>query len=216
MSGIVNVYDWVTNLEGIWIYLFIFCALYVSGAGIPVPEEFPLAAGGLMLALGRIGIIPLVLCVGLALMTGDLTAYWLGHRFGMRLVRIPPFRWMLTPDRLEKVKLKFRENEGKTIFFSRFFAGVRLATFVFSGMVHVPIPKFVVLDMLAACLSAPIFVVIGYMLPDLFAALRVARTVNIIIFFVALTAVAITWLVLYLRGRRPTPAPPPGAVTTDD
>ena len=195
------VFDWANSLTPFWAYFILFFSLYISGAGIPIPEEFPLMFGGLMVANERMGWVMMGLCVTAALITGDLTAYYLGHKFGMRLSRIPPFSWVLKEATLEKVKEQFRQNEGKAIFFSRFFAGIRLAAFLFSGMARVSIPKFVALDFLAACLSAPVFIAIGYIAQDLTGAEAVARRAKIIIATIVLAILAFVLVTHYLRKR---------------
>ena len=107
---------WMTDLEGTWLYVSIFLVLYISGAGIPIPEELPLVVAGYLLGKGEMEFLPSVVCIAAALIAGDLTAYWLGRRFGLHLVRVPPFRWLVTPERLDAVKERFRKNEGKAIF----------------------------------------------------------------------------------------------------
>jgi membrane protein DedA with SNARE-associated domain len=185
--------DSLTNLEGAWAYIALFVTLYVSGAGMPLPEEFPLAFGGFMVAKGTCQLAATVIVITLALLTGDLTAYWLGHRFGMRVLNVFPFRYFCTPERIDKVTHRFRENQRKAIFFARFFAGIRLLTFLFAGMARVPLAQFVALDMLAACCSAPIPFVVGYWLGDFEKAIALARRIDFLIALAIAVGLIVTW-----------------------
>jgi membrane protein DedA with SNARE-associated domain len=176
------------------LHLVLFIVLYVSGAGVPIPEEIPLAFGGYLVHLDKMSFPGLFVTVALALVLGDLTAYWLGRRFGMKLAKIPPFRWVLKPERLEVLKQKFREHEGKTIFFGRFLAGVRLATFVLAGMAHVNVVKFAVLDFLAACCTAPVPILAAYYLGDPDVARKIAGRIDLVLGSVVIVGAICFWI----------------------
>ena len=191
----------------VWEHVTLFLVLYVSGAGVPIPEEIPLAAGGYLVHLGEMSFPGLFVTVALGLMLGDLTAYWLGRRFGMRLAAVPPFRWVLKPDRLDALKAKFREHEGKTIFFGRFLAGVRLATFVLAGMSHVNVVKFVLLDFTAACFTAPVPVLAAYYLGDPDVARKIAGRIDLVVGG-AVVLGALGWWIWSYRRRTQAPAVP--------
>lgn len=193
MNIIERVENLVDSLDFVSAYAIVFFTLYISGAGVPLPEEFPLAFGGLLVARGTCSVPGIVVCIVLALLTGDLTAYWLGHRFGVRVLNVPPFRYVCTPERIEKVTQRFRKNQGKAIFFGRFFAGIRLLTFLFSGMASVPLTKFIALDLAAACLSAPIPVIVGYVLGDFRRAVNLARRIDFLIAVGILVALSVVW-----------------------
>ena len=186
---------WIEGLSSGWAYLIVFVVLYISGGGMLIPEEFPLAASGYLVAIGKMSWWGVALNVGTALVLGDLTAYWLGRRYGEKIWSVPPFRWVLTPKRYAWVKSHFEQHQTKALFFSRFFAGIRLVSFVFAGIVRVPVWRFVVVDFAAACLSAPIFIVVAYFFGQLdFAAAReaVGRT-NLIL----MTVVAVILVIFY-------------------
>jgi membrane protein DedA with SNARE-associated domain len=192
--------DWLAELHGAWAYAALFLTLYISGAGAPLPEEVPLAFGGYMIANGTCSLPGIAFVVTLALLTGDLTAYWLGRHFGMRVLTFAPFRSICTPERIEKVKRRFRENEGKALFFGRFFTGIRLATFIVAGMARVKLSKFIILDLLAAAVSAPIPVFIGYWLGDIDRAVALSRRIELVFAIGIVIGLVGTW---YFFWRRP-------------
>lgn len=171
--------EWLAGLEGGWsTYFLLFFVMYISGVGLPIPEELPLAVGGFLIARGEIDPLAFAVCVVGALLLGDLTAYGLGRVFGLKLRRIWPFSWALTEERFEIVKARFRANEGKAIFFGRFVTGVRLVSYVVCGITHVPIVKFVAIDAIAVLVYAPMPALIGYWLGDIQASVKLARKIE--------------------------------------
>lgn len=177
--GVVCMVEWLTSLQGGWsTYAWLFFVMYISGVGMPIPEELPLAVGGFLIASGEIDPLAFAVCVFLALMLGDLTAYGLGRVFGLKLRRVWPFSWALTDERFEIVKARFRANEGKAIFFGRFVTGVRLVSYIVCGITHVPLVKFVTIDAIAIVFYAPMPTAIGYWLQDVQASVQLARKIE--------------------------------------
>ena len=54
-------------------YLAIVFVLVVTGAGIPIPEEVPVVAGGVLAACGSLEPIPAFLCCVFGAIAGDFT-----------------------------------------------------------------------------------------------------------------------------------------------
>lgn len=212
MDWISQLGDWINQVDTATAYVVIFIVLYVSGAGVPIPEEFPLAASGYFIAIDKMSWWGVALNVGGALVLGDLTAYWLGRRFGNAIWKVPPFRWVLTPARFAKVKQRFHEHQGKALFFGRFFAGVRLVTFIFAGITRVRVIKFVIIDALAAMLSAPIFIVVAYLFGQhLESARHAVGRANLVMMAIVLTVIGVCWVVWEFKKRRreqTAPLPP--------
>ena len=68
---------------------------------------------------------------------------------------------MLTPAAKEKVNGMFERFGSWAVFFGRFVAGIRAVVFLTAGMSRFPVWKFLLLDLLAALLSVPLWIYLG-------------------------------------------------------
>jgi membrane protein DedA with SNARE-associated domain len=104
------------------------------------------------------------------IVVGDVSLYMIGRRLAKGAdqtdteVSTPPTRWqrLASPERLEKVQGFFERYGSWSVFFGRFVAGVRGAVFLTAGMSGFPLLRFIILDGLAALLSVPLWIALGY------------------------------------------------------
>ena len=144
-------------------YVAVFVVLLVSGFGIPIPEDISLVAGGIIAGLGYAD-VNLMCVVGLAgVLLGDTVMFLVGHHFGARAMRLRWVAHLLTPRRYAKVQHKFARYGNWLMFVARFLPGLRTAVFLTAGMTHrVSFLRFIALDGLAALISVPAWVYLGY------------------------------------------------------
>lgn len=144
-------------------YIAVFIALMLCGAGIPLPEDLTLVAGGIITGLGY-GDVHTMVGVGMAgVLVGDSTMFLLGRHFGGRIMRWPLVARLLTPERYAKVQEKFERYGNRLMFVARFLPGMRTAVFITAGATHrVGFFRFLLLDGMAAAISVPIWVYLGY------------------------------------------------------
>jgi membrane protein DedA with SNARE-associated domain len=147
-------------------YAGIFAVLFVAGLGVPIPEEAPVAAAGILSSVGTTRWwIALPVCI-VAVLSGDSVLYWVGHHWGERAMRWRVVRRMLSPEREERFKAAYRRHAVKTIFAARHVMGVRAAAFLTAGIARVPFWKFLFADGLAAVISVPIGFGLAYFFTD--------------------------------------------------
>ncbi|MGZ9812006.1 DedA family protein [Pseudoroseicyclus sp. H15] len=77
--------DWLLALVPSYGPPLVGLAIFVSCFAVPVPASLLLLAGGGFVAVGDIGLLPLVLWAWLGLALGDHGVYWLGRRGGAPL-----------------------------------------------------------------------------------------------------------------------------------
>lgn len=144
-------------------YAAVFFALMLCGAGVPLPEDITLVAGGIITGLGY-GDVHTMVGVGLAgVLVGDSTMFLLGRHFGAKIMRWRFVSRLLTPERYAKVQEKFEKYGNRMMFVARFLPGMRTAVFITAGATHrVSFLRFVLLDGMAAAISVPIWVYLGY------------------------------------------------------
>jgi membrane protein DedA with SNARE-associated domain len=144
-------------------YLAVFAALLLCGAGVPLPEDITLVAGGVIAGLGFANVHTMVAVALVGVLVGDAAMFLLGHRHGARVLRWPPVARLLTPARYAQVQEKFARYGNRLLFLARFLPGMRTAVYVTAGATHrVSFLRFLVLDGLAAMISVPVWVYLGY------------------------------------------------------
>jgi membrane protein DedA with SNARE-associated domain len=144
-------------------YLAVFLVLLVSGFGVPIPEDVSLVAGGIIAGLDDANVH--VMCVvGLAgVLIGDATMFAIGRHFGERALRLRWVAHVLTPRRYAQVKARFERHGNRLMFLARFLPGLRAAVFLTAGMTRrIGFARFLLLDGLAALISVPLWVWVGY------------------------------------------------------
>ncbi|NII11380.1 DedA family protein [Oleiagrimonas sp. C23AA] len=144
-------------------YAAVFMALLVCGMGVPIPEDVTLVAGGIIAGLGHANVHVMFGVTMAGVLIGDATMFMLGHHFGVRMLDWRPVAWLITPERYASAQRKFERYGNRMLFTARFLPGMRTAVYVSAGLTHrVSIVRFVALDGLAALISVPIWVYLGY------------------------------------------------------
>jgi membrane protein DedA with SNARE-associated domain len=147
-------------------YAGILIALLLGSLGVPIPEEMPIVAAGILSHEGLARWwVALPVCL-LGVLCGDVVLYWTGRRWGERILRWRVVRLVLTAPRAETLKNAYREHAMKTIAMARHVAGLRAAAFLTAGMARVPFWKFIVADAGAAAVSVPFVFALAYFFTD--------------------------------------------------
>lgn len=144
-------------------YLAVLAALLLCGAGAPLPEDITLIAGGVIAGLGYANVHAMAAVALVGVLVGDAAMFLLGHRHGARIMQWPLVARLLTPARYAKVQEKFARYGNRLLFLARFLPGMRTAVYVTAGATHrVSFLRFLLLDGLAALISVPVWVYLGY------------------------------------------------------
>jgi len=131
-------------------YLGIFGALIPGGLGVPIPEEAVIIAAGVLAHQEVVRWwLAFPLCF-VGVLAGDCLLYWAGHRWGDRVVQSRSFRWLLTEQRLERLKAAYRRRGVVILVGARHMMGLRAAAMIGAGIVRVPFWKFLITDLAAA------------------------------------------------------------------
>ncbi len=145
-------------------YEAVFFILLICGFGVPIPEDISLVAGGIIAGLGFADVHTMVGVCMLGVLMGDGTMFMLGRLFGERILRFPLLRRLLPPHRFAHVQEKFSRYGNWVLFVARFLPGLRSPIFVTAGLSRsISFGRFLVMDGLAACISVPIWVYLGYL-----------------------------------------------------
>jgi len=191
----------LTQLIGNFTYPGVFLVLLVSGMGVPIPEELPIAIAAMM---ARWDVMrwqgALLACVGGAL-SGDVLLYWLGRHFGRRILRWSTVRRVLTPAREARIMDAYRHHGLKFLVAARLVMGLRSAAFLTAGLVRVPFLWFFLVDLVAVLVSVPLTFGVAYAVADS-VAVAVARVRELQLWIAgAVLLIATGWLIVFFRRR---------------
>jgi membrane protein DedA with SNARE-associated domain len=144
-------------------YAAVFIALMICGAGLPLPEDITLVAGGVIAGLGYANVHAMVALAMFGVLLGDSAIFMLGHHYGARILQWRFVARVLTPSRYAKVQEKFDQYGNRMLFFARFLPGMRTTVYLTAGTTHrVSFLRFLLIDTLAALISVPFWVYLGY------------------------------------------------------
>ena len=147
-------------------YVGLFLTLFAAGIGLPIPEEVGIIAGG-VLSHERVvdWWIALPVCI-LGVLGGDVALYSIGHHWGERVLEWKVVRRVLSPEREEMLKARYRQHGAKIVFVARHVMGIRAAAFLTAGICRLSFWKFVLVDAVAAVVSVPISFGIAFLFTD--------------------------------------------------
>lgn len=185
-------------------YVAVFIALMICGAGLPLPEDITLVAGGVIAGLGYANVHAMFALAMFGVLLGDCAIFLLGHHYGARMLQWRLVARVLTPSRYAMVQEKFARYGNRMLFIARFLPGMRTTVYITAGTSHrVSFLRFLLIDGLAALISVPFWVYLGYFGADNHAWLEkwVRRGQGSLWALVGL--LLLTLLVLWWRHRRP-------------
>ncbi|EIL89367.1 DedA protein family [Rhodanobacter fulvus Jip2] len=144
-------------------YVAVFIALMICGAGLPLPEDITLVAGGVIAGLGYANVHVMFALTMFGVLLGDAAIFLLGHHYGPRMLKWRLVARVLTPERYARVQEKFDRYGNRMLFFARFLPGMRTTVYITAGTTHrVSFWRFLLIDTLAALISVPFWVYLGY------------------------------------------------------
>ena len=144
-------------------YFAVFGVLILCGFGLPVPEDISLVAGGVISALGNTN-EHIMFAVGMAgVLIGDAVVFTAGLTFGEKILQNRFVARIITPDRYDTVQRQFEKYGKWVVFMARFMPGLRTPIFLTAGVSkRVSFLRFFITDFLAAFISVPVWVYLGF------------------------------------------------------
>lgn len=156
-----------SNMEAWLQYAFyptLLLIFLIASLGVPIPEDLPLIAAGLLLRIQpEIATWPWTIFISLiGILSGDIILYSLGRKWGPSVFAHRSVAWLVTPEMMAKIEERFHRQGSWMVFFGRFILGVRAAMCLTAGVTRFPFLKFFVADLCGALITIPMFIGIGY------------------------------------------------------
>lgn len=147
-------------------YIVIVVILIACGLGLPVPEDITLLLAGILAAFGEIHLVGAIVVCFLGVLIGDTILFFIGRKMGRRVFQVRFLKRFFSEKRIILAEKKITENSKFICFVARFLPGLRAPIFLTAGVLGVKPAIFLLLDGLAALISVPAWVYIGYWLGD--------------------------------------------------
>jgi len=144
-------------------YLLIITVLVLTGSGLPIPEEVPIIAAGILSAHGRLDPYWAMAACLFGALAGDCVMYWIGYHFGRSVVREHP-RWahFVKPEREAQIERMIEQHGLKVFFLARFLVGLRSPVYLSAGILRVPFRRFLMIDLVCATTVIGLFFSLSY------------------------------------------------------
>lgn len=154
--------DFILSAQGVRAYLFVFILLVSGAVGVPMPEDLSLIAGGILVhAKGAHPLMMLLVCY-LGILVGDLIIYRIGWSIGPSVFRRRWFKRCMTSRRLQWARENLEQRTFLTILIARHLFYLRTGTFLVCGALRISFSHFLLCDAVAALITAPLMVGLGY------------------------------------------------------
>jgi membrane protein DedA with SNARE-associated domain len=136
-------------------YASIFFWMLFSGIGIPpCPEE-----AGILYAAGVTAVHPEVYwwlawpLTSAGIVSADVVLYGIGRLWGQRLFEFRWVRWVLKPERRQRLERRFHNHGIKLLIAARFLPPLRTGVFMVAGTIRFSFARFLAADVIFAVLG---------------------------------------------------------------
>lgn len=129
--------------------------------GLIVPGDLILALGGVYASQGKLNLVAVIVIGTLAAITGESIGYWLGRRYGKRLIRRIPLVNRLE-GQLDKAEEYFKRHGGKTVAIGRYATAAGAFVPFSAGVGRMPYRRFLLFDVPAIVVWATGIAIFGY------------------------------------------------------
>lgn len=132
---------WLQTLLADHGYWVIALAVFLNNLGLPIPGDMTVLGGGFLAQKGTLALWAVVATGTGACFLGGNVAYWLGRRYGDRL--LSKITWLhVAPHRVRQMEHFFERYGDKAVFFARFIALLHPVTGFLAGMGKTPSRPF--------------------------------------------------------------------------
>ena len=119
-----------------WALLLMFGLIALESFGLPVPGETALIACGVLASQGSLPVAAVVVVAAVAAIIGDNLGYWVAREGGRPLLERHRLTRAYAERYLPRGERFFARHGGKTVFFGRFVAVLRVTAAWIAGLSH--------------------------------------------------------------------------------
>jgi membrane protein DedA with SNARE-associated domain len=158
------------------VYMLVFAMMLASGFGFPLPEEVTIISVAILAYMGAnpelwpppfegapvVNGYEAAVIVSLAVLFSDLLVFFIGRKYGRKLMRMKRFSRFFEGPKMEKINTFVKTYGVSAAFIFRFTPGIRFPAHIFLGMSHFSFLAFLLVDGLAVLISVPTQILLVY------------------------------------------------------
>ncbi len=129
--------------------------------GLIMPGAALMVGFGALIALGALPADTVLIAAIAGAIAGDGLSYWLGRHYKQALKTRWPFS--AYPTLFQRGETFFHRHGGKSVMLGRFVGPLRPVVPAIAGMLAMPRSRFFVINVISACLWAPLYLLPGYL-----------------------------------------------------
>jgi len=139
--------------------LFLFLLILLAGANVPISIDIILIISAFLAAtMFPEKVFVFFFAFNFGCIFSAWISYWIGRKFGTKLLKIPFFAKAMPVKRVEKISLFYEKHGFWTFIIGRFIPfGIRNCLFMSSGMTKMSFYKFIIFDFIACSLWSCLF-----------------------------------------------------------
>ncbi len=141
----------------------LFILLILGGIGFPFPEDTTLILCGFLISTKVVKPIPALIVVYSGLLIVDFGLYFVGKKYGRKIVTHKRFQKIVSPERLAALEDKFNKKGILVILIGRHLVGLRAQIFLAAGVMRMSALKFIMADAVSSIFTIALMVGAGYM-----------------------------------------------------
>ncbi len=163
MPSLEQIISWLRDLPPIGVYVALWFTTYIENVFPPSPSDAVMLFIATLIGIGTIGLVPAIAVATVGSVSGFMTAFWIGRRYGRRIVRSErlPF---VTPEALTKVDAWFDRWGYWVIVANRFLSGTRAVISFFAGLSRLRLDITTLLCTISALIWNILIIVAGWQL----------------------------------------------------
>lgn len=193
------------ELPPLTVYLLIGVFCWTEAAfflGFVTPGELAVVTGGILASRGQIDMLPLLGVVAVATITGNATGFYVGRRWGSRMLEWPPLQRFLGPS-IRRVQDFMRRRGEWAIVLGRVSTPTRVIVPFLAGASQVSYRRFVLFDVPASLVWALVFSTLGFVLGESWGLLReLTGTAALLVLILFILALLIRWVAARIAANR--------------
>jgi len=158
--------EWLFDLFARYGYWAVFLGVCLENAGVPVPGETALLAGGAMSHFGELSLPWVIVTAAAGAVVGDNIGFLIGRRGGRALAERHGPKIGLTEPRLRMFDAFFLRHGPKTVFIARWVTGLRVFGAMLAGASGLAWRTFLFYNATGAVAWAISIGIAGYLLAE--------------------------------------------------
>ena len=154
--------EFLTHFQGPQGYATFYAIIMGCGMGLPFNSDFSLITASVLAAMGYFDLKILMVLAWFALLSGDTVTFFVGRKWGKKLLGIKPFSWLFTAEKIAVAEHYLNTRGTKFLFIVRFLPLIRTVLFFTAGCLQVKPKTFYLMDGLATLIYLPLLMGSAY------------------------------------------------------